>query len=150
MQMGLKEELANVSNQEVYPMLRCLLITFAVFMAIDMVWLGFVAKNYYQTQMGPLLRPDVNWPVALGFYILYAAGLVYFVIYPNLAAASSLAYIGMQGALLGLLCYATYDLTNLAVLANWPKMLSIIDMLWGATLSGTVCFVSAWLNRMWT
>jgi uncharacterized membrane protein len=109
-------------------------ITFAAFFVIDMIWLGLIARGFYRKHLGYLMAPDVNWPAAIVFYLLFIAGLLVFVVVPGLKTGS----IGMtvlRGALFGLITYATYDLTNLATIKNWPLTVTIVDMIWGAVLS---------------
>lgn len=116
-------------------------IALPVFFVIDMVWLGLVAKNFYRTQIGFLMKPDINWTAAILFYLLFIAGLVLFVIVPAVeknAWTHALAY----GALFGLITYATYDLTNLATLKEWPLTLTVVDLTWGAILAATVSVVT--------
>jgi uncharacterized membrane protein len=114
--------------------LKLYAITFAAFFLIDMVWLGLVAKGFYRKHLGYLMAPDVNWPAAIIFYLLFIAGLLVFVVVPGLKAGSLGATI-FRGALFGLITYATYDLTNLATIKNWPLTVTIVDMIWGAVLS---------------
>jgi uncharacterized membrane protein len=118
------------------------LVTLAVFFLIDMAWLGLVAKNFYRQQLGALLSPKVNWPAAVLFYLLFIAGLQIFVIVPALAKGGALQAL-WQGAFFGLIAYATYDLTNLATLRDWPLLVTAVDLVWGAALGGLVSFVSA-------
>ncbi|MDX1535758.1 MAG: DUF2177 family protein [Candidatus Spechtbacterales bacterium] len=113
------------------------LIAFVIFLAIDMLWLGVIAKNFYQDQIGSLIKSDVNWTAALIFYLLFVVGVVVFAIYPGLSKGSILTAI-MYGALFGFLSYATYDLTNLATLKDWPVIVTIVDMIWGAVLAASV------------
>ncbi len=117
------------------------LIALPVFFAIDMAWLGLVAKNFYRQQIGHLLKPDVNWTAAFAFYFLFLAGLVAFVIEPAVAK-KSLADALVRGAFFGLVTYATYDLTNLAVAKDWPLALTIVDMAWGAALAASVAAIT--------
>lgn len=105
--------------------------TLIVFCCCDFVWLGWVAKDYYQSQLGGLLLAQPNWGAAAIFYALYAAGVVFFCISPALDAAS-LGKAALLGAVLGALAYATYDLSNLATLKGWPLALSLIDIAWGS------------------
>jgi uncharacterized membrane protein len=105
--------------------------TLIVFCCCDFVWLGWVAKDYYQSQLGRLLLAQPNWGAAAIFYALYAAGVVFFCISPALDAAS-LGKAALLGAVLGALAYATYDLSNLATLKAWPLALSLIDIAWGS------------------
>ncbi len=113
------------------------LVVLAAFFVIDMVWLGLVAKKFYRQQLGSLMRVGVNWPAAIIFYLLFIIGLVFFVVYPAVEKGSWF-YALWTGAFFGLICYATYDLTNLATLKNWPLKMTIVDLTWGSVLSGVL------------
>lgn len=129
--------------------LKLYFATFAAFLAIDMVWLGLVARGFYARYLGYLLRPDTNWIAAFLFYLLFILGLLVFVVLPGLKTGA-LGKVVLLGALFGLVCYATYDLTNLATVKHWPLILTVVDMLWGTCLSGTVAcvgfLVGSWLQ----
>ena len=116
-------------------------IALVVFFAIDMLWLGFLAKNFYREQIGYLLKPDINWTAAIIFYLIFIAGLVTFVIVPAVDKGSWLSAL-LFGAFFGLVCYATYDLTNLATTKDWPLLVTIVDMIWGAVLGALVSVVT--------
>lgn len=116
-------------------------IALPIFFAIDMLWLGLVAKNFYAKQLGHLIRPDIKWLAAILFYLLFIVGLVLFVISPALDKRSLLQAI-LFGAFFGLVTYATYDLTNLATLKEWPLFVTIVDLAWGAVLAGLVSGLS--------
>ena len=116
-------------------------IALPVFFAIDMFWLGVVAKNFYRSQIGALLKPDVNWVAAIIFYLIFIAGLVVFVIAPAVEKGSW-THALLFGALFGFVCYATYDLTNLAVAKDWPLLVTIVDLAWGAVLAASVSTVA--------
>lgn len=120
---------------------KLFIITFITFFAVDMVWLGLIAKNFYQKQIGFLMRPDVNWGAALLFYLLFIVGLIIFVIAPAVEA-KSVGKALIYGALFGLISYSTYDLTNLATIKDWPILVTIVDLIWGTTLSAVVSSVS--------
>jgi len=122
------------------------LIALVVFFAIDMVWLGLVAKGFYRRHLGAMLSPKVNWPAAILFYLLFIAGLVVFVIKPVLLKGGTLE-AAVLGAFLGLICYATYDLTNLATLKNWPLVVTVVDLVWGSALGGGVSILTVILAR---
>jgi uncharacterized membrane protein len=130
--------------------MKLYLLTIPVFFAIDMLWLGFIARNFYKTQLGHLLSPQVNWTAAVIFYLLYIAGILFFSVRPALAAESFLLALG-YGALFGLLTYGTYDLTNMATLRNWPLLVTVVDMAWGTILSasvgGAAYLIGSWLTR---
>jgi len=115
-------------------------VGFVSFLVIDFIWLGFVAKNYYFSQLGDLLRTPFNLPAAFVFYALFVVGLLYFAVLPGLASHSFLRTLFL-GALFGFFTYATYDLTNLATLKNWPLALTFVDILWGTVLSASVSAV---------
>jgi len=116
-------------------------IALPVFFAIDMVWLGLVAKNFYKNQIGFLMTPNINWVAAIIFYLLFIVGLVLFVITPAVEKGSWM-YALLFGALFGLITYATYDLTNLATLKDWPLLITIVDLAWGAVLAASVSVVT--------
>lgn len=128
--------------------IKLYLLTLPVFFAIDMVWLGLVANKFYQQQIGHLMAKNINWPAALIFYLLFIAGLVIFVITPALSKKDWLVAFGF-GALFGLITYATYDLTNLATLKNWPLLVTIIDLIWGMVLSSSVSLIAYFLAQKW-
>lgn len=106
----------------------------ACFVAIDAVWLGVLMGPHYRAQLGPLLLESPRWPAALAFYLLYGVGLVVFAVLPALQQGGWQRSTRL-GALLGTVAYATYDLSNLATLRDWPLGLSLIDIAWGALLS---------------
>lgn len=116
-------------------------IALPVFFAIDMVWLGLIAKNFYRAQIGMLMKGDVNWLAAIIFYLIFIVGLVVFVIQPAVEKGSW-THALLFGALFGLVCYATYDLTNLAVAKNWPLLVTFVDLAWGAVLAASVSTVT--------
>lgn len=112
-------------------------IALPIFLAIDMLWLGLVAKGFYAKQIGFLMKTNINWTAALIFYLLFIAGLVIFVINPAIDKHSWKQAL-LLGALFGLITYATYDLTNLATIKDWPLLVTFVDLIWGAILSATV------------
>lgn len=116
-------------------------IALPVFFAIDMIWLGFVAKDFYRNQIGFLLKENVNWVAAISFYLLFIIGVVFFVVVPALEKGSWM-YALLVGALFGFITYATYDLTNLATTKDWPLFVTLVDLAWGAVLSASVSVVT--------
>ncbi len=116
-------------------------LTVPVFFAVDMVWLGLIAKPFYARHIGHLMAAKVRWTPALLFYFLYIAGILFFAVLPAVERGS-LGRAVLAGALLGLLAYATYDLTNLATLRDWPLLVTVIDLVWGMVLTGGVAAVS--------
>lgn len=121
--------------------IKLFFIALPVFFIIDMIWLVLVAKNFYQKQIGFLMRPDVNWIAAIVFYLLFIAGLIIFVIQPALEK-NSWIYALLTGAFFGLVTYATYDLTNLATIKNWPLIVTIVDLLWGIVVASAVSVIT--------
>lgn len=118
-------------------MLQYLGLYLAVFLTmfvIDAVWLGFIAKSMYANAMGSLMSPNPNLWAAAAFYLLFPVGLVIFAVLPQ--ADSPVWKAALMGALFGFFAYSTYDLTNLAVIKNWPLGLTFIDMAWGTMVSG--------------
>lgn len=113
--------------------LKLYLLTVPVFFLIDMIWLGYVARNFYKVQLHSHLSPQVNWTAALLFYFIYIAGILFFAVRPGLEAGS-LARACLSGALFGFFTYATYDLTNLATLRDWPVLVTVVDIGWGTLL----------------
>jgi len=116
-------------------------IALPVFFIIDMIWLGLVAKKFYRSQIGFLMKTNINWVAAILFYLLFIAGLVFFVLSPAIEKRS-LIYAIMAAAFYGLLTYATYDLTNLATLKDWPLLITLVDLIWGMVLSVSVSLIS--------
>lgn len=116
-------------------------VTFVVFMGIDLVWLGFVAKNIYSKYLGYLMAPNVNWLAAMVFYVIFIIGILYFVIAPSLVDRDFTQLV-IRAMLFGFITYATYDLTNLATVRDWPITITIIDLIWGTTLSTSVSVIS--------
>lgn len=116
-------------------------IALPVFFAIDMVWLGLVAKDFYKGQIGFLMKPNINWTAAILFYLLFIAGLVLFVILPSVEKGSWMQAL-LLGAFFGFVTYATYDLTNLSTLKDWPLLVTIVDLMWGTVLGALVSVIT--------
>jgi len=108
--------------------------TGATMLALDLLWLGVVAKTFYARHMGTLLRPDVKWVPALLFYLLYVTAVVVFVVMPAAERKSLARALGM-GAFFGLAAYATYDLTSLALIRDFPLIVVVVDLAWGMVLT---------------
>ncbi len=124
---------------------KIFLIAIVIFFAIDMVWLGLVAKNLYQKYIGSLMGP-VKWIPAIIFYVLFVVGLTFFVIEPAVAK-DSLLYAIFAGMFFGFITYATYDLTNLATLSGWPWEITLIDLAWGSVLGSLVSTLTFLIAR---
>lgn len=108
----------------------------AVMLALDLLWLGFIAKPLYQEAIGHLMADKLYLPAAIVFYGLFPLGLMIFAVAPN-GAATTWGKTLLMAGLFGLFTYATYDLSNLATLRNWPASLAVIDMAWGTFISLT-------------
>jgi len=122
-------------------LLKLYLIALPVFFIIDFIWLALVARKFYLAQLGLLMKTNINWPVAITFYLLFIIGLVIFAIAPAIEK-KSLASAILMGGLFGFFTYATYDLTNLATLKNWPLTVSVVDMIWGTILAASVSTIT--------
>ena len=114
--------------------------------AIDLVWLLGIAKNLYRDQMGDLMASEPKLIAGLAFYLLYALGVCIFVIVPALSKQSWL-YALQYGALFGLFCYMTYDLTNLAVIRGFPTQLALIDIAWGSFVTAVCSGIAYWVGN---
>lgn len=110
-------------------------LTAVIFFGIDLVWLGLIARGFYQDHLGAFFKEQINWTAALLFYFLFLMGMVVFVIHPAFGR-ESLGHALIYGLLFGLVTYGTYDLTNLALLKGWPVKIVVVDMFWGTLLSG--------------
>jgi uncharacterized membrane protein len=111
------------------------------FFIIDLIWLGVVARSFYQDQLGHLMRPSVNWVAAIAFYLLFVAGVVILAVWPAIERQSSGQAL-VLGAVLGLVTYAAYDLTNLATMKGFPLTVVFVDMAWGTVLCATISWVT--------
>jgi len=120
-----------------YKLIISYLLTTIVFFAVDMTWLGLIAKDLYKKYLGNFLSDKVNWPAAIIFYLIFIIGIFYFALFPAIEKISFIKSI-ISGALFGVFTYATYDLTNLATLKDWPLPIVFIDIIWGAVLTGIV------------
>ncbi len=117
------------------------LIAIPIFLIIDMIWLGLIAKDFYSKQIGFLMKSEINWLAAAIFYILFVFALVVFVIYPSVEAGSWKDAL-LYGAFFGFIAYATYDLTNLATLKDWPLLVTVVDLAWGAFIGASVSIIT--------
>jgi uncharacterized membrane protein len=122
------------------------LLTTAVFLVLDAVWLGIAARDFYKKHLGYLMAPEVNWTAALLFYLLYIAAILVFVTEPA-ARSGSVLRAAALGALLGLVAYATYDLTNLATVKDWPILVTAVDLVWGTLITSATATASFFIAR---
>lgn len=123
--------------------LKKYLYTFIPFLVLDALWLGLVAPSFYKANIGHLMTDSPNFVAAGLFYLLYVAGLVVFVT----GREGNLKQAAIRGAFFGMLCYATYDLTNLATLRDWPVLVTVVDLIWGTSASTVTSVAAVWLMR---
>jgi uncharacterized membrane protein len=116
-------------------------VTAVVFLILDAIWLGLISRNLYQREIGALLLAKPNFGAAVVFYVIYIAGLVYFCVVPGVVEQSALRGL-LNGAVFGIVAYATYDLTNLATLKGWSTTLVFVDVAWGAVASAAASAVA--------
>ena len=121
--------------------LKLYAVAFATFIVVDLLWLGVIARGFYQAQLGHLMKSNVNWAAAIAFYLVFVAGIVLLVVWPAVERQSLTHAVGF-GALLGLVTYAAYDLTNLATLDGFPLKVALVDLVWGTVLCATVSAVT--------
>ena len=120
------------------------LATLIVLAVLDFLWLGVIAKNFYREGIGHLMASTPNWGAAAAFYLLYPVGVVIFAV---LASDGEWLKALTLGALFGLFCYGTYDLSNMAVLKDWPLQVTVVDIAWGAVVSALGALAGAWALR---
>lgn len=118
------------------------LVTGLAFGALDALWLRWAGPNFYRPAIGDLLADSFRPAPAIAFYLLYIAAVVWFAVRPGLAGGVGAA--ALNGALLGAICYATYDLTNQATMKVWPVHLTLADIAWGAFATGVAASAGAW------
>ncbi len=127
------------------PFASAFLAAAAVFLVLDAAWLSIMASRLYRPAIGHLMREDFDVLAAAMFYALYLTGLVVFAVRPSAGDRTALA----RGALFGLVCYATYDLTNQATMRNWPWHVTLIDLAWGACVTACSAFAAHRASRRW-
>lgn len=124
------------------PFVVAWLATVAAFLVIDGIWLGLIARDFYASRLGDLMRQPILVAPAALFYLFYAAGLVFLAVRP-LQPELSLANVALYGAVVGFLAYGTYDMTNLSTIRDWPPLVSVVDLVWGTVLSATCSVLAA-------
>ncbi len=126
---------------------RNYVITFIVFLAIDMIWLTQISKTLYKKHLGYLMASKVNVLAAFVFYMIFIVGVMVFVLYPALEKGDwKIAVFG--GMLFGFVTYATYDLTNLATIKDWPILITIVDLIWGSAVTAMTAIASYSIIRL--
>lgn len=116
-------------------------LSLLVFLGVDAIWLGIIAKNLYAKELGNLLAKNIQWWAAGVFYMLFVLGLLIFAVYPSIKA-ESIKMAAINGALFGFFTYMTYELTNYATIRDWPLKLVPIDIAWGVVLGCVVAIAS--------
>jgi len=124
--------------------LKLYVISFISLIGLDALWLTRVAPKLYKEQIGHLMADKPNLPAAGLFYMIYIVGLVVFVVQPAVQK-ESIMFAATRGALFGLVAYATFDLTSLAVLKDWPVKITVIDLIWGTLLTAAVCALATFI-----
>ena len=119
------------------------LVAAVTFGILDSFWLRWAAPNLYRPIIGEIMTDNVRWGAAIAFYLIYLAGMTWFAIKPGIASGSVMTAV-LNGALLGALCYATFDLTSQAVLKVWATQISVADIAWGAFATATTSGVACW------
>jgi uncharacterized membrane protein len=145
--------LTNEGNDDTMDFYRIVFVYAAslfVFLVVDFIWLGWVAQPFYHRQLGDLLSQRVNWAAAIAFYMVYIVGLMIFCIVPALGRESLTSAV-VLGGLYGFFTYATYELTNYALIRDWPAALVPVDIAWGVVLCTIVAAggyaVGRWLQH---
>lgn len=129
--------------------LTAYIVTVLVFLGIDFVWLSKVATGFYTSQLGDLLLEKPKLGAAAGFYLFYVVGIVFFAVLPALRGGG-LQMALINGALLGAIAYATYDMSNYATLKNWSLTVVVVDIAWGTILTGVSAGLGFWITRALT
>jgi len=126
--------------------LKLYVLTVPIFFIIDLLWLGVIAKGFYRRQLDFILSSQVNWVAAVIFYLIYIAGILFFSVRPAVAN-NSWGQAALLGALFGFFTYATYDLTNLATIKDWPVLVVLVDIIWGMCLCTVVALLSFAISK---
>ncbi len=118
------------------------------FFALDMLWLGFLARNFYRQRLSFMLSDTTNWYAAAAFYVIYISGLLHFVVLPAIKTGQWQSAL-LNGAILGIVCYATYDLVNMATISRWPLVITVVDIIWGAFITGSCALAAYFVGTKW-
>lgn len=129
-------------------MLIAYLATATTLLALDIMWLTTMAQSLYKAQLPGVLLDSFRPAPAVLFYLLYVAGIVFLAVLPGVERAS-VARAALNGAVLGLVAYATYDLTNQATMKVWSTTVTVADMIWGTILTATAASAGAWAALRW-
>jgi len=121
--------------------LKLYFLTIPFFFIIDLLWIGVIAKGFYRQHLAFILSPEVNWAAAITFYLIYIIGILFFAVIPAIERDSLFRAL-VWGGLFGFFTYATYELTNMALIKDWPLRVVIVDILWGVFLCASVASIS--------
>ena len=121
--------------------IKAYIITLIIFFAVDLVWLGVIAKDMYRNKIGFIMKDSFNMTAAVAFYMVFIIGLIFFVI-NKAVIMGSWQYALFAGMFFGFITYLTYDMTNLATLKDWPLSITVIDIIWGSVLNLSVLLIS--------
>lgn len=121
--------------------LKLYFLTVPFFFIIDLLWLGVIAKGFYRQHLAFILSPEVNWTAAITFYLIYIVGILFFAVIPAVERDSIFRAV-VWGGLFGFFTYATYELTNMALIKDWPWQVVVVDILWGIVLCASVASIS--------
>ena len=123
------------------------LLTFAVFLALDFCWLTFTSARLYAPLLGDLMAPQFRAVPAVLFYLIYIAGLTWFAVRAGIAGGPRAG--ALNGAMFGLACYGTYDLTNQATLVHWSSQITVLDLIWGTSASALAAALASEMAGRW-
>lgn len=127
--------------------LKLYFATLLAFFVVDMIWLVGIARGFYKEHLGYLMSESVNWTAAIIFYLIFIVGVLFFVVLPGLKEDSIRTTI-IRAILFGLITYATYDLTNLATVKDWPLVITLVDLVWGMVLT-TIVSIAGFYAGKW-
>jgi len=120
------------------------LVMITVFLLMDFLWLGVLAKSTYQKYLGHLMREHTNWLAAIAFYLFFVLGILFFAVIPA-NEKMGFNYALLYGAFFGFFTYMTFELTALSVLKGWKLTIVFIDIIWGILISAFVAMVGFWV-----
>ena len=126
-----------LTQQGISQFMKLYAIAVPVFFLIDLLWLGLIAKPFYDRHLGYILREKVLWGAAIIFYLFFLMGLVFFAVAPAVHSGSFRKAV-MLGIFFGFITYQTYELTNYALVRDWPFIVVVVDIAWGMVLSALV------------
>lgn len=124
------------------------IVALIIYATFDLAWVGWLARNFYRQRLSFILSDYTNWAAVAFFYGIYSFGLLFFAVLPAMKASQWQLALH-NGALLGLLCYATYDLVNMATISRWPLIITIVDIAWGAFITGSCALLTYFVGTKW-